>query len=159
MRLKSILLAAGLAVASMGAAFAGPLATVFGEPNADKMDPRPDGPWRGYTGVLPACDDGKVLRRITWAFAEREKLYWEPVLSLQAFEIPHEVAYMPWGNEFIPRRYCRTNVLVSDGKKRPLWYSIGEGLGEASIGWGVEWCVTGLDYNRSFAPACKMARP
>ena len=29
------------------------------------------------------------------------------------------------------------------------------------IGWGygVEWCVHGLDRNHAFAPNCKMARP
>jgi hypothetical protein len=160
MRGSGIVVAAGLVLAMCGGALAqydGPPPTK--PPPVDKMYPRPDGPWRKYTGNLPPCDDGRVLRRITWQFDETESLYWDPVLTLKAFTIPKEVAFMPWGLEFVPRRYCRSDVLVSDGKMRPLWYSIGEGLGEAGFGWGVEWCVTGLDRLRAYAPRCKMAQP
>ena len=38
-------------------------------------------------------------------------------------------------------------------------YSINEDLGIIGFGFGVEWCVGGLDRNDAYAPNCKMARP
>jgi hypothetical protein len=40
-----------------------------------------------------------------------------------------------------------------------LSYSIAEDLGVIGVTWGVEWCITGLDRNFAYAPACKMAEP
>jgi hypothetical protein len=48
---------------------------------------------------------------------------------------------------------------VSDGRWRPVHYSIIEDGGMISASWGVEWCVVGIDRNWAYNPACKMARP
>ena len=49
--------------------------------------------------------------------------------------------------------------MLSDGKVRTVTFSIIEDGGFASFGQGVEWCVTGLDRNWAYNPACKAARP
>jgi len=40
-----------------------------------------------------------------------------------------------------------------------IHYSILETSGWLGVGWGVEWCVVGLDRNWAYNPACRMARP
>jgi hypothetical protein len=40
-----------------------------------------------------------------------------------------------------------------------MHYSIQETTGWLGIGWGVEWCVAGLDRNWAYNPACRMAQP
>ena len=41
----------------------------------------------------------------------------------------------------------------------PVHYSISETGGWLGVGWGVEWCVVGLDRNWAYNPSCRMARP
>ena len=114
---------------------------------------------RGFTGRLPYCDDPRVERRVVNGFAETEREYWASDLALSPFARPREVAYRPWGDSFIPRRFCEAHVVTNDGRKRTVIYNIREDQGFASIGFGVEWCVTGIDRHYSYAPRCKMARP
>ena len=38
-------------------------------------------------------------------------------------------------------------------------YDIGEDLGMIGWGYGVEWCVVGLDRNHAYEPACGALRP
>lgn len=125
----------------------------------DKMFPSDTHPWRHYTGNLPSCATPRVLDRIAWHFHEREVEFWQSKLGIAGFQRPEEIAVNPWGPEYIPRRYCRADVWTSDGVKREVFYAIGEDLGEASVGWGVDWCVSGLDRDLAYAPQCKMALP
>ena len=80
-------------------------------------------------------------------------------LQIVAFEHVREVAYRPWAEQTIPRRFCTGRVLVSDGKKRRIHYWIGEDTGIIGASWGVEWCVVGLDRNWAYNPGCQMAQP
>jgi len=50
-------------------------------------------------------------------------------------------------------------VMLNDGRVRRVHYSIIEDGGFASYNQGVEWCVTGLDRNWAYNPACKAAGP
>lgn len=135
------------------------LATSPSQAMEDKMFPSKTHPWRKYTGDLPPCGFPKVFDRIAWHFYERETQYWESRMTIAGFEHPKEIAMEPWGLEYVPRRFCRADVWTSDGVKRDIYYSIAEGLGEAGIGWGVDWCIVGLDRNLAYAPRCQMARP
>jgi hypothetical protein len=112
-----------------------------------------------YDGILPLCDDPAVSEEIASRFARKESEYWHSDLTLDHFDRYHQIAMRPWGESFIPRRFCSARVLTSDGRYRSVSYAIAEGLGVIGIGWGVEWCVSGLDRNLAYAPACKMARP
>ena len=110
-----------------------------------------------YDGALPPCEAG--LRTIASRFSQKEGQYWNSSLQILDFERVREIAYRPWAQGTIPRRFCTAVALVSDGKKHAVNYSIGEDTGMIGMTWGVEWCVAGLDRNWAYNPRCKMARP
>ena len=110
-----------------------------------------------YDGDLPACE--AALGKIAWRFAQKEGRFWNSDLQILDFETVREIAYRPWAQGTIPRRFCTAVALVSDGKKHAVNYWIGEDTGMIGQTWGVEWCVVGLDRNWAYNPRCKMARP
>jgi len=110
-----------------------------------------------YDGRIAECD--KALSTITTQFQEKESTFWNSALTITAYGRIHETAFRPWQSDNIPRRFCSGEVMLSDGKMRSVHYSIIEDGGFAGFGQGVEWCVTGLDRNWAFNPACKAARP
>lgn len=110
-----------------------------------------------YEGVLPACEAG--LETIASRFAQKEGRFWNSDLQILGFDKVRQIAFSPWAEGTIPRRFCRATALVSDGRRRAVFYSIGEDTGIIGSGWGVEWCVVGLDRNWAYNPACAMARP
>jgi hypothetical protein len=112
-----------------------------------------------YDGALPPCGDQWALSKIAARFGEKENTFWNSSLSVQGFEHVRETAYRSWAVNTIPRRFCSATAQVSDGSKRPIFYSIGENTGMIGQTFGVEWCVVGLDRNWAYSPACKMARP
>lgn len=112
-----------------------------------------------FSGVLPACTDTSVLGRIQSRFSSRETTYWNTGLNIIGFEKVAAVAHRPWGADYVPRRFCTGVALMSDGAKRRVDYLLKEDLGIIGATWGLNWCVHGLDYNRAYAPDCKMARP
>ena len=110
-----------------------------------------------YDGVLPGCD--AALDIIASRFATKEGRFWNSDLQIVGFEKVRQIAFRPWANDTIPRRFCAGTALVSDGHRHPVNFSIIEDGGAIGANWGVEWCVTGLDRNWAYNPACKMARP
>jgi hypothetical protein len=112
-----------------------------------------------YDGVLPSCDAQGVLGKIVSRFGEKEDAFWNSRLKIAGFDQIREVAFRPWAPNAIPRRFCSGIVVISDGSRRPLHYSIGEDTGIIGATYGVEWCVAGLDRNWAYNPACQMAEP
>ena len=112
-----------------------------------------------YDGVLPQCDDPAALGLISSRFAQKESQFWNSALQIVDFLRIREVAMRPWAVDAIPRRFCTGHVIVSDGRKRRVNYSIIEDAGIIGASWGVEWCVVGLDRNLAYNPACRMALP
>jgi hypothetical protein len=110
-----------------------------------------------YEGRVKPCE--AALPTITNQFQEKESTYWNSALQITAYGQIHETAFRPWQSDDIPRRYCSADVMLSDGKRHVVHYSIIEDGGFAGIGQGVEWCVTGLDRNWAYNPGCKAARP
>lgn len=110
-----------------------------------------------YDGGLPPCE--AALGKIASRFAEKEGRFWNSSLQIIDFERVREISYSPWALGTIPRRFCSATATVSDGRKRAVYYSIGEDTGMIGMSWGVEWCVVGLDRNWAYNPRCKMARP
>jgi hypothetical protein len=142
------------------ALFAAVLAiTPFGVAHARPLVPA-ERRYLPYTGVLPACDDPAVFERIQGRFHDREAEFWNTGLEILGLVEVKEIGYKTNGEDFIPRRYCTAQAYLNDEKKaRQLSYSINEDLGVIGFGFGVEWCVSGLDRNDAYAPDCKMARP
>jgi hypothetical protein len=115
-----------------------------------------------YDGVVPLCDEPGPLAKIMSRFAEKESRYWNSALQIVGFKDVRQTAFRPWAANTIPRRFCRATALISDGRKsmvRPVYYWIGEDTGWLGAGWGVEWCVVGLDRNWAYNPGCRMAQP
>jgi hypothetical protein len=113
-----------------------------------------------YDGKLPDCADPDVVSRIQSHFSQAESEYWHSGLEILGFDKVDQIGYRSDGLDLIPRRYCVAQAMMNDQKWRTVSYSIGQDLG--IIGWwgfGVEWCVAGLDREKSYAPNCKMARP
>lgn len=112
-----------------------------------------------YDAVVPLCDSPGVFGYIREHFGRKEGEFWNSDLAIVGFERVRETAFRPWAAQAIPRRFCSGVALVSDGKKHTIHYSVVETSGWIGVGWGVEWCVVGLDRNWAFNPACRMARP
>ncbi|WP_439572191.1 hypothetical protein [Phreatobacter sp.] len=108
--------------------------------------------------LLP-CDAGPALERIRSTFAEKEARFWNSSLAIAGIDRIRLVTTNPWGQDLIPRRYCRARAHLTDGRVRTVDYAILEDQGMIGATFGVEWCVHGLDRGRSFDPACRMARP
>lgn len=113
----------------------------------------------GYDGVVPACDHPAALSEIASRFATTQSRFWSSSLRIDRIDRVRETAFRPWGRDLIPRRFCRARALLSDGRKRPLYYWIGEDTGMIGATWGVTWCVVGYDRNWAYNPACQMAQP
>lgn len=112
-----------------------------------------------YDGRLPACNNSLVLAKIDFRFWAKEIRFWDPRLRISGFGEVQQVAYRPWGEDAIPRRFCQARTYMSDGTETVTNYSIGEDLDFAGMTWGVEWCVQGYDHNMAYSPHCKMALP
>jgi hypothetical protein len=110
-----------------------------------------------YDGNLPPCESG--LGSVSSQFADKESTFWNSTLQITGYANVHEIAFRPWQSDNIPRRYCSAIAMLTDGKPRPVYFSIIEDGGLASFGHGVEFCVVGLDRNWAYNPACKAARP
>jgi hypothetical protein len=110
-----------------------------------------------YDGRVAPCES--AMGTITTQFWEKESTYWNSALKITGYSDIHEIAFRPWQSDNMPRRFCAASVMLNDGKVRSLYYSIIEDGGFAGYGQGVEWCVTGLDRNWAYSPACRAARP
>jgi hypothetical protein len=114
-----------------------------------------------YDAVVPLCDDTGVLGQISSKFAHKEAEYWTSNLEIVGIDRVKEVAFRPWRGapQAVPRRFCHGVAQVSDGRRHVVHYSILENSGWLGVGWGVQWCVVGLDRNWAYNPSCRMARP
>ena len=110
-----------------------------------------------YDGRVAPCE--AALTTITSQFREKESTFWNSDLTITAYGDIRETAFRPWQSDNIPRRYCSADVMTSDGKLRAVHYSLIEDGGFAGYDQGVEWCITGLDRNWAYNPACTAARP
>jgi len=114
-----------------------------------------------YDAIVPLCDYPPVLSEIHSKFGHKESEYWASNLDIVGIDRIREVAFRPWRGapQAIPRRFCNAVARVSDGTSHAIHYSILETSGWLGVGWGVEWCVVGLDRNWAYNPSCRMARP
>lgn len=109
---------------------------------------------------MPACDSPFVLGKITSKFGRREGRYWKSGLAIEGFDRIVETGYRTNGLDYLARRYCTGRVVLNDGKARKVTYAIAGDMGWLGvIGFGVEWCVEGLDRNFAYGGECRAARP
>jgi len=151
-RLWTCVLALGLSVLMVAGTAGSGRAAGFFEKNFYLSGPR-------YSADVPLCGEPGPLDRIQHAFHIKEDRFWHSELRIVEIRNVQEIALRPWASGSIPRRFCRGDALVSDGIKRPVYYSIIEDGGLIGMTYGVEWCVVGLDRNWAYNPRCKEAKP
>jgi hypothetical protein len=150
-RLRSLsgcLAAAFLGVAVVAPALAGPR-------NDDPAEQR----ITAYDARIPGCSDAGVIGEIAGEFARREVEFWNSTLTITGIDRIAETNFRPWGADFIPRRFCKARVQLSDQRITTVSYSVREKLGFIMWTYDVNWCLTGLDRHKTYAPECTMARP
>jgi hypothetical protein len=115
--------------------------------------------YSSYDADLPPCGDPGVLARISDRFQQKESEYWNSALQIGGYDRVRQIGFRANGLGYIPRRYCIARAQLNDRKPRAVIYAISEDLGIIGIGYGVEWCVVGLDRNLAYAPGCQAVRP
>ncbi len=112
-----------------------------------------------YDRAVPACDYPGALDRIIANFHTKEYRFWNSQLRIVGVENIHETAWLPWAAQSIPRRFCSGTAVINDGARHALYYSIAEDTDLIGQGWGVNFCVDGLDRNDAYSPNCRAAKP
>ena len=100
-----------------------------------------------------------MLSRLQGRFAQTESEYWNSKLEILSIDQVRVNALRPWGLDHIPRNFCMGRALLNDNSYHEVSYSVIEDQGIIGMDFGVEFCVSGLDREFSYAPACKMAEP
>lgn len=78
-----------------------------------------------YSGNVPACDTPGALSKIQRDFSTTESRFWNSKLTIDRIDHVREVAFRPWGEEYMPRRYCRAEVIVSGIEGTPSFQTEG----------------------------------
>jgi hypothetical protein len=107
-----------------------------------------------------ACDDAHVLARITSKFrTQARQVHHDKTLAVDGYDNVHQHRYQE-KSEFRPiaRRYCGATVSLNDGRRRTIWYLIERGVGFASVGDNVEFCISGFDRWNVYNNACRVLR-
>ncbi|WP_051955650.1 hypothetical protein [Beijerinckia mobilis] len=112
-----------------------------------------------YNGIIPACDDPLVFRRIQGLFQAREAEFWSTGLLITGFDDVRETGYRTIGEDYIPRRYCWAHVMLNDNKPREVSYALSQDQGWLGMDVGVEWCIIGLDRSNGHGANCQNLQP
>ena len=107
-----------------------------------------------------ACDDPHVLKRISSKFRHQAReVHHDKNLMISSYDRVHEHRYLDMREDRpIARRYCMATATLSDGRERSVWYLIERGVGFASIGDNVEFCVSGFDRWNVYNNSCRILR-
>lgn len=105
-----------------------------------------------------ACADKAMLARIAKRFAWAERNTWRRGYRIEAIERPRLRYTVFNGPSMIRHRHCRASALMTNGARRTVFYTVSAGMGLASIGNGVDFCLAGLDPWRVHGAACRSLR-
>ncbi|MEX3008250.1 hypothetical protein [Hoeflea sp. TYP-13] len=110
-------------------------------------------------GKYASCDSPAVLRVITRRFQIADRNVLHAGLAIEDIQDVHQNNYTPaTETHLIARRYCHGSAMMSDGKKRSLWFLIESGQGFAGVGDNVEFCIAGLDPWHIYGAYCRSVR-
>lgn len=111
-------------------------------------------------GESKACDNKHVLKKIMKRFRHQvTHVPHLPDVKIVGFERVHQHRYLD-EHELRPiaRRYCMATAVFDNGQKRSVWYVVENGMGFASFGDGVQFCVSGFDRWYVYNGACRVLR-
>ena len=105
------------------------------------------------------CGDPAILKTVAKRFHHQSHNVHHDRLRIDIFDDVHQHRYYP-AKELRPiaRRYCGATAVLSDGRRKTLWYFIETHAGFAGIGNNVEFCVSGFDKWNVYNAHCRIAR-
>ncbi len=111
-------------------------------------------------GESKECENPRILKKIVKKFRHQVKnVPHLPDVEIVEFKKVHQHRYQEErALRPIARRYCMATALLSDGRKRSVWYVVENGMGFASIGDGVQFCVSGFDRWNVYDGSCRVLR-
>jgi hypothetical protein len=104
------------------------------------------------------CGDANVLNRIVERFAWAERNTWRRGFVMAALENPRPSGHPFFEPGIIRRDYCAADSIMTNGQAHSVYYAIEYGVGFASIGNYVDFCVLGLDPWHVHDEACRTVR-
>lgn len=107
---------------------------------------------------LPACTNEKVLKKIVKRFNWAERKTWHRGFDMVGVNRPHLHHDHGFKASLIDRRYCHGYAHLTNGKTHRVYYVIEQDMGLAGFGWGVTFCVSGLDPWRIYDGNCRVLR-
>ena len=117
-------------------------------------------PASAWQDEVRGCADPGVLNRIAGRFSYQVRHVPNlPDVRIVDFIRVGQRRYVAASHGWpIARRYCHATALLSDGRRRRVWYLIESKMGFASIGQGVEFCVSGFDRWMVYDGGCRVLR-
>jgi hypothetical protein len=113
---------------------------------------------RGPIQTENPCADADVLMRIAQRFARAERETWHRGFIMASLNNGRESGHRFFEPGLIRRDYCMADSVMTDGSTRTVYYAIEYGVGFASIGDYVDFCVLGLDPWHVHDEACRTVR-
>lgn len=104
------------------------------------------------------CADAHVHGRIVERFAWAERNTWHRGVVMASLQNSRPGDHPFFEPGLIKRNYCVADGYLSDGSVRPVYYAIEYGVGFASLGNYVDFCVLGLDPWHVYDEACRTVR-
>lgn len=116
---------------------------------------------RGWDrGSVPQCDSPSVLSNIAERYHWANTHTWGNNLAFREVASTSETQFRPGDPGLIDRRFCKAEVYIADNvRPTAVYYLIEERMGFASIGWYVDFCVSGQDPWRVHDAWCRTVRP
>ena len=118
-----------------------------------------DGALAGGNREASDCGDPAILKTVAKRFHHQSHEVHHDRLTIDIFDDVHQHRYYP-AKELRPiaRRYCGATAVLSDGRRKTLWYFIETHAGFAGWGDNVEFCVSGFDKWNVYNAYCRVAR-
>lgn len=115
---------------------------------------------RDYADNGGICGHHRVLGLITKRFRHQVRNVPNlPDVAIVDFSRIYEQRFLHETEDRpIARRYCGATAHLSDGRERSVWYLVEYGMGFASIGDNVEFCVSGFDRWNVYNGHCRVLR-
>lgn len=105
--------------------------------------------------AVDACGDPSLLGRIIERFSWAERNTWHRGYVIGSIDNPRPSDHPFYEPGIIKRDYCMADSVMTNGEARTIYFAIEYGVGFASLGNYVDFCVLGLDPWRVHDGACR----
>lgn len=120
--------------------------------------PLVDNPDIGQLHRIPLCADPGLAGRVVNQFNDVERTYWNGQHTLVSLAGMFENGFHPARDDKVARRWCRGIALFADGAQRQIVLELSADTGFVGIGYGLAYCIQGLDRHWTYAPNCRVLR-